>query len=208
MNHVLTKQTTKEIIQKALAESMCYEQFRQLVSELAAKNGTTGPEQTEAYKDYTVLNDKRMRRWDKTLKFPEDISKHLKGYREKVYWLVIVESWCGDSAPSLPVMNKIASLNDAIDLRIVLRNEQPRLMDAFLTNEKMAIPKLIAIDQKTLGVLGTWGPLPTIATKMANEYKQEHGALSPEFKEALQQWFNKDKGKNILTDLQQLLALK
>ncbi len=208
MNNSHTIRTTKEIIHKAIAKSMSYDQFRELVSKLVANNGTTGQEQTEDNKHYTVLNDQRMRRWDKTLKISEEVLKQLADYQKKVYWLVITESWCGDSAPSLPVMNKIATYNDGIDLKIVLRNEHPKLMDAFLTNGKMSIPKLIVIDKVTSEVIGTWGPLPTKATNMANEYKRLHGSLSPEFKEDLQQWFNKDKGQNILADLQQLLTLK
>ncbi len=208
MNNSQTKHATEEITHRAISKSMSYAQFRELVSKLAANNGTTGPEQTEDNKHYTVLNDKRMRRWDKTLKISEEVVKQLTDYQQKVYWLVITESWCGDSAPSLPVMNKIATYNDGIDLRIVLRNEHSKLMDAFLTNEKMAIPKLIVIDHETSEVLGTWGPLPTKATIMANEYRLKHGSLSAEFKEDLQQWFNKDKGQNILADLQQLLTLK
>lgn len=208
MNNSYTIQTINEIIQKAVAESMSYDQFRELVSNLVANNGTTGQEQTEDNKHYTVLNDQRMRRWDKTLKISEDVLKQLADYQKKVYWLVIVESWCGDSAPSLPVMNKIAKYNDGIELKIVLRNEHPNLMDAFLTKGKMAIPKLIVIEKTTSEVLGTWGPLPTKAAIMVNEYKQKHASLSPEFKEDLQQWFNKDKGQNILADLIQLLTLK
>lgn len=208
MNNSLTEHTTKEITHKAISKSMSYAQFRELVSKLAANNGTTGPEQTDNNKHYTVLNDKRMRRWDKTLKISEEVLKQLEDYQKNVYWLVIVESWCGDSAPSLPVMNKISTYNEAIDLRIVLRSEHPELMDAFLTNEKMAIPKLIVIDKETSEVLGTWGPLPTKATIMANAYKELHGSLSPEFKEDLQQWFNRDKGQSTLADLQQLLTLK
>ena len=208
MNSSLTEHTTKEIIHKAISKSMSYAQFRELVSKLAANNSTTGPEQTDNNKHYTVLNDKRMRRWDKTLKISEEVLKQLEDYQKKVYWLVIVESWCGDSAPSLPVMNKISTHNNAIDLRIVLRSEHPELMEAFLTNKKMAIPKLIVIDKETSEVLGTWGPLPTKATIMANDYKELHGSLSPEFKEDLQQWFNRDKGQHIFADLQQLLTLK
>jgi len=208
MNTSITEQTTKELIQRAIAKSMAYTEYRELVAKLASTNGTTGPEQTEAYKAYTALNDKRMRRWDKTLKISEELVKKLKDYQKKICWLVIVESWCGDSAPSLPVMNKIASYNDRIDLRIVLRGEQPGLIDVFLTNGKMSIPKLIMIDQETSEVLGTWGPLPSKAALMANDYKKLHGSLSPEFKEELQRWFNKDKGQNILDDLHQLLALK
>lgn len=208
MHTSFTEHPLKNIIKKALVNSRSYTQFRELVSDLAANNGTTGPEQTEAHKHYTTLNDKRMRRWDKTLKISDEVVERLEDYQKKVYWLVITESWCGDSAPSLPVMNKIALTNDRIELRIVLRSEHPKLMDAFLTNEKMSIPKLIMLEQDTSEVLGTWGPLPTKATQLANEYKELHGSLSTEFKEDLQQWFNKDKGQNTLADLQELLALK
>ncbi|MGB5698824.1 thioredoxin family protein [Muriicola sp.] len=204
----MTGHTTKGIIEKALADAMSYTAFRELVSNLAAKDGTTGPEQTQAYKQYTILNDQRMRRWDKTLKISDEVVQQLQGYQKKVYWLVITESWCGDAAPSLPVMNKIAMTNDKITLRIVLRNQHPKLMASFLTDNKMSIPKLIMIEKDTMEVLGTWGPLPGKATQLATEYKQLHGSLSPEFKEDLQQWFNKDKGQNILNDLRLLLTLK
>ncbi|MGB5646349.1 MAG: thioredoxin family protein, partial [Muriicola sp.] len=86
--------------------------------------------------------------------------------------------------------------------------QHPRLMASFLTDNKMSIPKLIMIEKDTMEVLGTWGPLPGKATQLATEYKQLHGSLSPEFKEDLQQWFNKDKGQNILNDLRLLLTLK
>jgi hypothetical protein len=208
MNNSMTRQTTKEIIEMALADAMSYTEFRELVSELAANDGTTGPEQTQAYKQYTILNDQRMRRWDKTFKISEEVVQQLLVYQKKVYWLVITESWCGDAAPSLPVMNKIALANDGIKLRIVVRNKHPKLMDSFLTENKMSIPKLIVIAENTKEVLGTWGPLPGKATQLAREYKRLHGSLSPEFKEDLQQWFNKDKGQNILNDLQHLLTLK
>jgi hypothetical protein len=205
---VLAKTDVKTSIRNALSAGMSYEKFRKLVTDLTAQNGTTGPEQTAAYIQYTRLNDQRMRRWDKTLKLSEEEKLQIQTFNKKVYWLVITESWCGDAAPSLPVMNKVAQLTDGIDLRIVLRNEQPALMDAFLTNGKMSIPKLIMVDKTSLDVLGTWGPLPAKATEMATDFREQHGALTPAFKESLQQWFNLDKGRNILEGLLQLLALK
>jgi len=205
---VIPKAEVKTSIRNALSAGMSYERFRKLVSDLTAQKGTTGPEQTAAYIQYTRLNDQRMRRWDKTLRLSEEEKERIRAFNKKVYWLVITESWCGDAAPSLPVMNKVAQLTDRIDLRIVLRNEQPSLMDAFLTKGKMSIPKLIMVDRTSLDVLGTWGPLPAKATAMATEFREQHGALTPAFKEALQQWFNLDKGRNILEGLLQLLALK
>jgi hypothetical protein len=53
--------------------------------------------------------------------------------------------------------------------------------------------------------MGEWGPRPSTATAMVNSYKSEHGSLSPEFKQDLQVWYNKDKGANIAEDLTKLL---
>jgi hypothetical protein len=149
-----------------------------------------------------------MRRWDKTFKLHDEDKTRIADYSRKVVWLVITESWCGDAAPSLPVMNRMTEINDKIDLRIILRSEYPRIMDMFLTDGKRSIPKLIVIDSEDMEVIATWGPLPSKATFLAMDYKKEHGSLTAAFKEDLQQWFNADKGRNILEDLLQLLTLK
>ncbi|MCT4630937.1 MAG: thioredoxin family protein, partial [Winogradskyella sp.] len=50
------------------------------------------------------------------------------------------------------------------------------------------------------------GPRPTVATEMVKAYKAEHGKITPEFKEDLQRWYNKDKGQSLIEDLVSLLA--
>ncbi len=200
--------TTKLIIKDSLAQAMTYDSFKGLVKSLASDGGTTGPEQTDAHKQYTVLNDKRMKRWDKTFKISEAQATQLNAFNRKVLWLVITESWCGDAAPTIPVMNKMSQENQNIQLKIVLRNKHPELMERFHTDGKLSIPKLIMIDQETHDVIDAWGPLPSIAKKIAANYKATHGQLTASFKEELQQWFNADKGQNTIKDLLQLLALK
>ena len=203
-----TEITTKLIIKDSLAQAMTYDSFKGLVKSLASDGGTTGPEQTDAHKQYTVLNDKRMKRWDKTFKISEAQATQLNAFNRKVLWLVITESWCGDAAPTIPVMNKMSQENQNIQLKIVLRNKHPELMERFHTDGKLSIPKLIMIDQETHDVIDAWGPLPSIAKKIAANYKATHGQLTASFKEELQQWFNADKGQNTIEDLLQLLALK
>jgi hypothetical protein len=105
----------------------------------------------------------------------------------------------------MPVMNKVADLNDGIDFRVVLRDENEALMNQFLTNGGKSIPKLIMLDNTTGDIVNTFGPRPSEATKLVNDYKAEHGKLTPEFKEDLQQWYNKDKGQNAIKDLVALL---
>ncbi|BFP41596.1 thioredoxin family protein [Flavobacteriaceae bacterium GF1] len=196
------------IIQRALEFGMTYGEYRELVQELAIRKSNTGPEKTEALANYTQLNTKRMDRWDKTLRIPSEVMDHVKALKQKMTWLVLTESWCGDASPSLPVMNKLAELTPNLDLKIVLRDEHPELMDLFLTNGTRSIPKVIVLDSLTQKVLGEWGPRSSKATKMVLDHKAEHGQLTPEFKQQLQVFYNKDKGQDILKDLVELLSLE
>lgn len=197
--------TLKTIIEDSLTKSMSYQEYRNLVSELVENKSTTGAEQTEVLINYTMLNDRRMKRWDKTVKVSDEVNKTVSDYKKHVTWLVLTESWCGDAAHIMPVMNKISELNNTIDFKVVLRDENEDLMNEFLTNGGKSIPKLIAIDNASVEVLNSYGPRPSVATQLVNDYKEKHGALSPEFKEDLQLWYNKDKGQTAIKDLLKLL---
>ena len=61
------------------------------------------------------------------------------------------------------------------------------------------------VDNNSKEVLNTFGPRPSEATQMVVNYKEEHGMLTPEFKEDLQRWYNKNKGQNVIEDLVNLL---
>ncbi|EAQ99877.1 thioredoxin family protein [Maribacter sp. HTCC2170] len=200
--------TTEELVQKGTRKAMSYKEYRLLVDDLAAAKKSTGPEQTETLTDYTLLNQRRMKRLDKTLKIGEEIVTKIKGYDKKVTWLVLTESWCGDAAQTMPMINKVAQLNDDISLKVILRDENLDIMNRFLTNGAMAIPKLIMVEDGSGKVVGEWGSRPKVAAKMVIDYKNEHGTLTPEFKQDLQVWYNKDKGQSTLDDLLGLLSLK
>ena len=195
-----------DIISNSLGNSMSYAEYIALVSELTENNSTTGPEKTEALANYSALNDRRMKRWDKTVKISEDTKTAIENSKTKTTWLVLTESWCGDAAHIMPVINKVAELNDNINYKIVLRDENEALMNQFLTNGGKSIPKLIMIDDETNEVVNTFGPRPSVATQFVNNYKAEHGKLTPEFKEDLQRWYNKDKGQSTIKDLAALIS--
>lgn len=196
--------TLKEIIETSLNKSMSYEEYVQLFENLVEENTTSGNELSQERIDYTKLNERRLKRWNKTLKISEETQNTIKQHNKKTTWLVLTESWCGDAAHTLPVMNKISELNDNIDFRLVLRDENEALMNEFLTNGGKAIPKLIALDEENK-VIGEFGSRPSIATQLVEDFKKEHGKLTAEFKQELQVWYNKDKGENTLEDLLRLL---
>ena len=202
------QKTKRGLVQDALKGALSYEDYRLMVGNLALEGKSTGSVQSEELGNYTLLNDQRMKRLDKTIKIDANSELKIKGVDQKITWLVLTESWCGDAAQTIPVMNKVASLNKNISLRLVLRDQNLELMEQFLSNGAMAIPKLISIDDATGNIIGEWGSRPTIANKMVEDYKGKYGNLSPDFKQDLQVWYNKDKGRNTLSDLLSLLFLE
>ncbi|MCR9263897.1 MAG: thioredoxin family protein [Flavobacteriaceae bacterium] len=196
------------LVKQGISMGMDYGKYRDLVHHLADTKQTTGLPRSEANIEYTQLNDRRMRRWDKTFKLPEAIGEKVSNISSRLKFLVLTESWCGDAAHSMPIMNKIAEANPNIDFKALLRDENPELMDAFLTNGSRSIPKLVVFDADLNEIIAEWGPRPSVATQMANDYKTMHGTFTPEFKQELQVWYNKNKGENILNDLVGLLPLE
>ena len=194
----------KKVIENSLKKGISYSEYRTLVKGLLDEGKSTGPNQSEDLLNYSLLNDKRMKRLDKTVEIPEATQAKISEVKEPQTWLVITEGWCGDAAQNLPVINKLAEGNDNIQLKVVLRDENVELMDNFLTNGGRAIPKLIALDNDN-NVLGTWGPRPDVANKMVADYKATNGSLDADFKKDLQVWYNKNKGINLQENLVALL---
>lgn len=194
----------KNSIDNSLKNTLSYQEYKDLVKSLLADNKSTGPNQSEDLTNYSLLNDTRMKRLDKTIKILEETENEIIKVKNPLTWLVITEGWCGDAAQNLPIIYKMAELNKNIELKIVLRDENLELMDLFLTNGGRSIPKLIALDKENT-VLYTWGPRPTVATKMVADYKEKHGVLDADFKQSLQVWYNKDKGKSTQDDFVKLI---
>ena len=193
------------LIKNSIKRGVSYSTYRTLIKGLLVDGKSTGTEQSEAILEYSILNDKRMDRLDKTLKISEETSYALNKLTEKFTLLVLAEGWCGDAAQILPIINKIAAASSKIDLKIVCRDENEDLMNQFLTNGGKSIPKVIVVNNKN-EVVNSWGPRPSIATKMVNDYKTLHGGLDDNFKKDLQIWYNKDKGNNTQKDLLDMLV--
>ncbi len=197
----------QQIISKSLKISISYAKYRAEVADLVANNSTSGNDKSEELIDYTMLNDRRMKRWDKTIKISDEVKDKLSKFKGNVTWLVLTESWCGDAAHVIPVINKIAELSENIDLKLVYRDENEALMNEFLTNGGKSVPKLIMIDNTSNEVVGTFGPRPQEATQLVLDFKAKHGMITPEIKEDLQNWYNANKGEEVIKELLTLLKL-
>jgi hypothetical protein len=183
---------------------MDYKSYKALNEKMVLEKSTTGANISPMLVEYTVLNNRRMKRWDKTFKVDSTHKTIIQNFKGQTTWIVITEVWCGDAAHILPVLNKIASLNSGINLRIILRDDNLNFMDQFLTNGSRAIPKLIAINQD-FEVTGLFGPRPKSAAKLVSDFKAKYGVVNAELKKELQLWYNKDKGQSISEELIELL---
>lgn len=192
-----------QLIKNTSSKGISYQEYMNLITKIVTENGTTGTEQTQERIEFSKLNFSRMKRLNKTLTLTDEAINAFNNVRKQT-WLVLSESWCGDAAQTLPLLNKIAENSNSIDLKIVLRDENLDLMNAFLTNDAQAIPKLIIVDENYC-LINVWGPRSKAATQLVLDYKNEFGSIDAEFKKNLQVWYNKDKGISILSDLIKLI---
>lgn len=185
---------------------MRYEQYTDLIAALLLENKTTGTNHAESMLSYTRMNVQRMKRVEKTLTLTPELLDRLSHISQPCTWLVITEAWCGDAAYALPTLKKITDATDQIELRVILRDEHPELIDAYLTHGGRAIPKLICIDNETGAELATWGPRPQPLQQMFLDY-QTLPTPPPhsEIVKDLQLWYARDKGKTMQTEIAALI---
>ena len=193
------------IIKNSLETSISYHEYRILVAQYAHEGKTSGNTQTPDYINYTKLNESRMHRLDKTLQVIDEVKLYLENLNKEYFWLVLAETWCGDAAQVLPVINKMAEVSDKIALRILLRDDNEAVMNLFLTNGTKSIPKLIIIDKETNEVIADFGPRPIGAKKLILDYKAIHGIVDETAKIELQKWYLNDKGVAIQKEILALI---
>lgn len=192
-------------MKKYIDNSLSYSSYLALIDELLEVGKTTGPNQSESMVNFTRLNRQRMQRLDKTVELSESLKAAVRSVTRNMIWLVITEAWCGDAAQNIPPIEKIANLSDRIETRYVLRDENPELMDQFLTSGARSIPKLIALDAETFEVLGNWGARPDAAQKLFYGLK-EQGLEKPAIMEQLQRWYNADRTLSLQNEFKKLLT--
>ncbi|MEM1270453.1 MAG: thioredoxin family protein [Bacteroidota bacterium] len=168
--------------------------------ETEALEGTPNP----AMHKYVKLAYQRTKRIHKTYQPSDAVRAALDTVKAPQTWLVITETWCGDSGQLLPFVADIAALNPAITLRILARDEHLDVMDRYLTNGSRAIPKLIAFDEQGTELF-QWGPRPTAAADLFRT-QREAGVDKPDIYKALSGWYARDKGASVEEELIAALA--
>lgn len=188
------------------AVSFGYHEFVAYVDALLLQGKTTGENHSPKFLEFTHLNQQRSHRVYKHTEINADLAEAVQQLQGKYRFMVIAEAWCGDVPQNLPVIAKVAELNPNIHLEIILRDENPEIMDQFTTDGGRAIPILVVMDALTGHVITRWGPRPEPAQKMVRDYKAltEKPPYS-EFTKEVQLWYAHDKTQTLQAELLKLV---
>lgn len=112
--------------------------------------------------------------------------------------LVIVEDWCGDAVNTVPLLARLTELAGNTELRVVARDENPDLMDAYLTNGSRSIPVVIVLDEDFVE-RGWWGPRPTELQRWVME---EGMTLEKDARyRHIRTWYARDRGRTTVEEV-------
>ncbi|WP_047979662.1 thioredoxin family protein [Ornithinibacillus contaminans] len=110
---------------------------------------------------------------------PEDTEFFQNVKEKKLRAIVLTEDWCGDAMMNIPILLKIAE-HAAIDVRMLLRDQNLELMDQYLTNgTSRSIPIFIFIDQAGNEV-AKWGPRAETVQQFVDEIRADLPAKEAE----------------------------
>lgn len=152
------------------------------------------------------LNLHRMTRIEKHYSISEELKNLILQFDKPQTWMIISETWCGDSAQNIPFIAKMAAVNPRIEIKIVMRDSNPDIMDLYLTNGTRSIPILVAFDESGKELL-RWGPRPQEAKQLVNDLIAQ-GVEKSIRAEKLHLWYGRNRGKNLENEMLNLLLLK
>jgi hypothetical protein len=118
---------------------------------------------------------------------------------QKFRLVVLAEDWCGDASNTVPVLARWAEQTRNVELRILRRDENPAVMDRYLTGTARSIPVVIVLTLE-MDELGWWGPRPAALQVWTSEHLaqgKEKKALYPD----IRRWYAKDKGESTLREV-------
>jgi hypothetical protein len=194
----------RNLFQSATGDLYSYPEYLDLIAKIVEHQKTTGPKQTPELAEYTRLNFNRMLELNKTVSLNRAILDKLAEIKTPQNWYILTEGWCGDAAQNIPVWNLMAEANPTISLKLLLRDENPMIMDAYLTNGGRSIPKLIALDEQN-NELFTWGPRPVGAQQLMDDYKANPVGSFMDFIKSIYQWYVDDNTKSVQQEILTIL---
>jgi hypothetical protein len=117
--------------------------------------------------------------------------------------LVITEPWCGDSLALIPIIRKISEINDFWEIKVLLRDSNPEIIDQFLTGGVRGIPIFLFLDKRG-ELLFRWGPRPEATKNIYKAHREQIELGKIEKQEVIKKirvYYAKDRGIETLAEL-------
>jgi len=158
------------------------------------------------YQEFVAQSEEHKGLWEgvyRVARIPEWATQSIPaGSRFKL--LVLAEDWCGDASNIIPVIARWVAETAGVELRVLRRDENPQVMDRYLTNGSRSIPIVIVLDEQ-FRELGHWGPRPRALQSwvMANRHSMPKAELYPQ----IRRWYARDKGQTSICELLELMGL-
>jgi hypothetical protein len=154
-----------------------------------------------SYRDFLASSGSHRGLWEglyRLARIPE--WARTAGEERKLNLLVLVEDWCGDASNTVPILARWADESVSGELRILRRDENPEVMDRYLTRGARSIPIVIVLDEN-LNEVGHWGPRPTAL----QEWVLENRTVIPkeDLYPQVRKWYARDKGETTLREVLQ-----
>ncbi len=189
-----------EIFTEVQNKGIDYDSYIKHITEII--NRPVDEKVTDEFKEklgYYPLNLYRMNRIYKTFVPADESIRVLSTIDSNLTVMVITEGWCGDSAQIVPVIARLTALIPNAELKLILRDQNPEIMDAYLTDGARSIPKLVVYNEKG-EELFIWGSRPEEAQNLVVSLKAE-GKTKQEWEEKLHIWYARNKGKSAESEI-------
>lgn len=119
--------------------------------------------------------------------------------------LVLAEDWCGDASNTVPVLARLAADAPEVEMRVVKRDENPGLMDLYLTNGSRSIPLAVILDEGGAPV-GRWGPRPAELQAFVIDQKRAGDRTKGEIYRDTRAWYARDRGASTVREIVDAIA--
>ena len=113
-------------------------------------------------------------------------------------FLSIAHDWCWDAANSMPWLAALVGAVPGAELRIILRDDHPEVIDQFLTNGTRSIPIVVGLGPNDT-ILGHWGPRPA----KLQAWVVENKPTMPKDQRyvEMRRWYLRDKGESTIREI-------
>ncbi len=169
--------------------------YMELFANQASRSPSSLNEEEAERLEYTKLNLHRSERIARTYKIDDELGHLIDAIDTPQLWMVLTEPWCGDSAQCIPYITIMAARNPAVELKLLLRDENLDVMDLYLTGQSRSIPRLVAFGSDDHEIF-RWGPRPAAAQAVVDEAKAA-GLEKQELLKKLHLWYGRDRGKSL-----------